>query len=432
MHDNVRSEMSRRSPIDGRARVVAWGLAPATAIALVLSVTFAYSGVRDAARTVAQGDAQRALGTYAERLAALRGRPSAAELDAIRAELEGSGVTWLGLVDPSGEVSSGEPIRGVAEPLPRPGELEMRDGVVRAAMLIAPPRGRRPPPPPLPPRAGPRRGPPVLLVELRPPTVVALEQRASLSLMIGIPAALLVMLLALAWHRVAEQRAHAVEDAERAKHLSSLGTMSAVLAHEIRNPLASLKGHAQLLEEMLAAGTRERAKVERIVREAERLERLTSDLLAFVRSGSVSPRELDVGEWLARVVEPLGPRVRAVRGPPLRAAIDPERMEQVILNLVQNALAADASGEITVRAELERGALRIEVRDHGPGIAPGDEERIFEPFHTTKVHGTGLGLAFARRVVEAHGGTLRAHNASDGGAVLELRVPPPRVADERQ
>jgi signal transduction histidine kinase len=101
-------------------------------------------------------------------------------------------------------------------------------------------------------------------------------------------------------------------------------------------------------------------------------------------------------------------------------------MEEVLVNLLRNAREASPAEkpvEVTLGLRGER-SLAIEVRDHGPGIEPGEEERVFEPFYTRRAKGTGLGLALARRIVEGHGGTITAHNHPDGGAVFSVRLPP--------
>ena len=101
--------------------------------------------------------------------------------------------------------------------------------------------------------------------------------------------------------------------------------------------------------------------------------------------------------------------------------LDAGRIREVVVNLVDNAVAAGAPVVATVRTEGER--LVIEVSDHGPGVPVEDRERIFEPFHTGKTQGTGLGLAVARRVVESHGGTLSVLSAPSGGALFRAEIP---------
>ena len=109
---------------------------------------------------------------------------------------------------------------------------------------------------------------------------------------------------------------------------------------------------------------------------------------------------------------------------PEQVRVDPARLARALHNLVENALQATPDGaKVTLRAERDGDAVVFEVRDRGEGIAAGAEERIFEPFHTTRTKGTGLGLAVARRIAEQHGGTLTGANHPDGGAVFRLRFP---------
>jgi two-component system, NtrC family, sensor histidine kinase HydH len=202
--------------------------------------------------------------------------------------------------------------------------------------------------------------------------------------------------------------------------------MSAVLAHEIRNPLASLKGHAQLLLETLPEASRERDKADRVVRESVRLETLTNDLLDFVRSGQIERRAADPAELLRSCVEEAGSdRFDVdVAAAPKQWSLDPARMRQAVGNLLRNALQASPDGAKAEASVSERdGRLVFAVRDRGEGIPPGEEEAIFEAFHTKKVRGTGLGLAVAKQVVERHGGTIEAANRDGGGAEFRISIP---------
>jgi two-component system sensor histidine kinase HydH len=232
------------------------------------------------------------------------------------------------------------------------------------------------------------------------------------------------------WVWQAMRRRQVMErEADQARHLAALGEMSAVLAHEIRNPLASLKGHAQLLVEGLSASGQDKplAKAERVVQEALRLERITSDLLDFVRQGELDHAPTDLGALVRQAADEVVPADRlrvALPASALELSIDGPKIRQVVDNIVRNATqAADGPVEITLASEGKTAVLT--VRDHGPGIAPGQEERIFEPFVTTRVRGTGLGLAIARRLAERHGGSLTASNHPEGGAVFRLSLPGP-------
>jgi two-component system sensor histidine kinase HydH len=213
--------------------------------------------------------------------------------------------------------------------------------------------------------------------------------------------------------------------------LASLGQMSAVLAHEIRNPLASLKGNAQLLEKLVAQNKdsndktagKAASKAERVVSEASRLELLINDLLDFARSGELHRRDEDPGKLLQDCAEAFGSRSIEVdvKGAPKAWSLDPARMRQVLNNLLQNAV--QASDRVQASVSSRGGRLHFVVRDHGDGIAESSSDSLFEPFHTKKTQGTGLGLAVAKRLVELHGGTISARNANGGGAEFCVDIP---------
>lgn len=250
------------------------------------------------------------------------------------------------------------------------------------------------------------------------------------TLAIGAGASLALVLAALAYRSMAIRAERARVENERDLRLASLGEMSAVLAHEIRNPLASMKGHAQLLAEQLQEGTRERAKADRVVHEAVRLERLTADLLSFVRTQKIDRREVDPVTLLRDSCASVDQQVIEVEvgSAPARWSLDPERIGEVLQNLLRNATQSSTGGSpITARVARAQGGLVFTVHDRGPGIAPGQEDKIFEPFHTTRARGTGLGLAVARRIVELHGGTITAANHKDGGAIFTVVLPPTRA-----
>lgn len=213
---------------------------------------------------------------------------------------------------------------------------------------------------------------------------------------------------------------------EEQRRLSTLGELSAVLAHEIRNPLASLKGHAQLLAERIPAGAPERRKVDRIVSEAHRLEDLTTDLLDFVRTGPLEVQEADLGDLFHKVAMDVGREdveVDTSQAPPTWP-LDAQRMRQVLQNLVRNAVDASPAGTpIQVKVAREGTSLSMSFLDQGEGIPEESLELIFEPFFTTRTKGTGLGLAVARRIVELHGGTLTARNRPEGGAEFRITLP---------
>jgi two-component system sensor histidine kinase HydH len=265
-----------------------------------------------------------------------------------------------------------------------------------------------------------------VLIEFEPAEANALERTVRRSLIVALAAVLALIAATIVLWRLSRRAEVLQVDAERDRRLITLGEMSAVLAHEIRNPLAALKGHAQLLMERLGDAGAGKEKVERVVSEAKRLERLTEDLLRFVRSPQVEPSPVDPAVLLSDAVEAVDPaRITVAAGvAPSVWRLDGARMRQVLVNLLRNAVEASPDG---VRAEAsvgrENGALVFRVRDHGTGVTAGETERIFEPFYTTRAQGTGLGLAVARRIVEQHGGTLTARTHEDGGAEFRVVIP---------
>jgi two-component system sensor histidine kinase HydH len=260
------------------------------------------------------------------------------------------------------------------------------------------------------------------VIEVEPVQANGLRDAASLTLAVGaLAAAALLGVAFVLIRREARRRADAAAR-ERERRLASLGEMSAVLAHEIKNPLASLKGNAQLLARMLPGGDKPRAKADRVVDEAMRLERLTNDLLQFVRTGTIQRAPVDPAALVREAASGVAGDVTVdAVGAPATWSLDAGRIRQVVLNLLDNAVAAGPPVRVAVRAG--RGQLILEVADRGPGVAEADRERIFEPFFTGKTQGTGLGLAICRRVVELHGGTIAVSPNPGGGAVFRAELP---------
>lgn len=316
--------------------------------------------------------------------------------------LEDQGLRWAAVMAPGGVTVDEYGTRAGSAAMPGPEERFVDLGRTVRAFV--------------PPDHAPHEhlGPPqAVVIEFEPTYATELEQRSmGMMAVSGISAAVLLVAASLFW--LAWRRAEAAElDLERTRHLAALGQVSAVLAHEIRNPLAALKGHAQLLEEGLEGKKQERAA--RVVSEAERLEKLTKSLLAFSRTAQLEPTETDVGQ-LARS---LAADDVVVTGE-ATWVLDEERLRRVLTNLVENARQAGGPVELSVTADRQ---LMIEVRDHGPGVPADERTRIFEPFHTTRTKGTGLGLAVVHRIVKLHGGTVEVLDHPDGGAVFRIELP---------
>ncbi len=393
----------------------------AVGAALVSNVWLTWRAVADARATFLRGLAAEAAVAVRTTLSDAEHEPAAtraaAALDATRAQH----VRYVALFERGGLIAeAGVPSRASAElaawfAIAPVAEAVEVGGRIRIAF-------KRPPPM----RGGgrPGRGPTELLLEIDPASVDALDAAAARALIIGVATALLLLVLAVVLVRWSLRREAAVRAVEQARHLANLGQMSAVLAHEIRNPLASLKGNAQLLARALPEGERNRAKADRVVEEAVRLEHLTNDLLAFARSGEIHPTPTDPVELVRAAAAAVAPgRIEVIDDDAPRSwPVDGERLRQVLVNLFDNAVAL-SERPVTATVGRAGSALRLVVRDHGPGLPDGDAARIFEPFFTTRTRGTGLGLAVCKRLVEAHGGTIAAAPADGGGAAFTIVLP---------
>jgi two-component system sensor histidine kinase HydH len=264
--------------------------------------------------------------------------------------------------------------------------------------------------------------PSAIVIEFEPRQSEALRAAATRTLGIGSLAAGMLLVVALGLVRWFMRRAAIERERERERRLASLGQLSAVLAHEIRNPLASLKGNAQLLAGLLPPGDKPRGKADRVVEEAIRLEDLTNDLLEFARTGELHAVAVDPAALLRDAAEAHAGDVRIeTAGAPATWTLDPDRMRQVLGNLIDNAV--QAGPPVTASVAAAAGRLLFAVRDSGPGVPAEDQARIFEPFFTKRTRGTGLGLAVVKRVIELHHGTITVADAPGGGAVFRISLP---------
>jgi two-component system sensor histidine kinase PilS (NtrC family) len=220
------------------------------------------------------------------------------------------------------------------------------------------------------------------------------------------------------------------EQLVRSERLAAVGRLAAGLAHEIRNPLASLSGSIELLEAELPQLKADARRLFRIVhRETERLNRLLTEFLHFARPEPRKRERMALAECLRELAELLkaarcGPVAVELDVPESLAVLgDPDRLRQVFWNLLLNAAEAEpADGRVRVRAEpLEAsGEVAITVEDRGKGIPESMRSQVFDPFFTTKPHGTGLGLATVHRIVEAHRGRIQI--SSEPGKGTTVRV----------
>jgi two-component system sensor histidine kinase PilS (NtrC family) len=222
------------------------------------------------------------------------------------------------------------------------------------------------------------------------------------------------------------------ERVRKADRLAAVGELSAGIAHELRNPLASISGSIEMLYHELALEGENRRLMELIMRESDRLDRIISDFLEFARLRTPRrvPSKLD--RCIDEVVTLVRQNTEKSEGISIRTIIEPalpdvwmddEQMRQVFMTLAVNACEAMASGG-TLEIAVERGGgmVRVSFLDEGSGIDPEGLERMFEPFFTTKDGGTGLGLAMANKIVNAHGGSIEYRNA-ERGAVFTIVLP---------
>ncbi|MEP7122205.1 MAG: HAMP domain-containing sensor histidine kinase [Byssovorax sp.] len=400
-------------------------------LGLIATAWTSYRGAESLAETVSQGQAERLLAIVRVEGPRRGEQPTSAAFASLIPDHAGEGLRAVALLDPSGRIMASA---GVLSSVPLseeelgPGRAFRRLGDRMRVVAPGPPPQPRPPPPemdwlspPPPPPSGP--GAPRMVLEFEPSLAGELETRATRTLLASVAAAVVLVGAAAIFARRARRADDLMERLAQSERLAALGTMSAVLAHEIKNPLAALKGNAQLLVEGLDAGTRQRTQADRVVSGALRLQGLVDNLLDFARSGGLDRAPLDPAELLCAAAEDASPRaVLDLDAAPAAWSLDAVRLRQVLENLLRNAEQA-SPGEVTASVRVDGERLIFTVSDRGAGIADGETERIFEPFHTTKTRGVGLGLTVARRVVELHGGTITAKNRPDGGAVLEIEIP---------
>lgn len=222
------------------------------------------------------------------------------------------------------------------------------------------------------------------------------------------------------------------EGMKRVERLSALGQLSAGLAHEIRNPLASISGAAAILSRSPGLDAKNAKCLEIITSESQRLNGLLTNFLNFARPRPPRLQPVLVEPVLEKV---LGLASHGVSGKTVHfekeiapglpsVECDPEQLEQVLLNLMINAIdASPDGGTVTLSAAVKDGAFAIGVLDHGHGVAPGHIDRLFDPFFTTKEHGTGLGLPVAHQIVRQMGGTLLARVNAAGGMTFSVVLP---------
>ncbi len=212
--------------------------------------------------------------------------------------------------------------------------------------------------------------------------------------------------------------------------MARLGEMAAVVAHEVKNPLAGIRGAIQVLRGRMPAGGRDAAVAQQVVERIDGLNELVEDLLVFARPPKPRLAQVDltalarsIGELLSR--DPMMADVRVTYdGSAPNVMADPEQLKIVIGNLMVNSSQAmQGRGAIHVTIEGRHGIACLTVRDTGPGIPREIRDKVFTPFFTTKSRGTGLGLATAKQLVEGQGGTIGLEHPPDGGTLVTITLP---------
>lgn len=264
------------------------------------------------------------------------------------------------------------------------------------------------------------RGGPQMHLRLQP--APALGRDSSLARFVlagGLAAAFaLVGLAVVAARGLAERGRREAAEAD-ARRLATVARAGAGLAHRLRNPLAVVKGTAQLLEERVPEAERERAA--RIVAASGRMETILSRLLDFARPPAPQPTSFDLAA-LAREVASRAEGVAVVADAPVAVHADREHVETILEELLANARAFDPDGTIEVAASLREGKARLEVLDRGPGPEL-DPASAFEPYATSRADGTGLGLAIVRALAVANGGAATLGARPGGGCAATLVLP---------
>ncbi|WP_333655895.1 two-component system sensor histidine kinase NtrB [Dissulfurispira sp.] len=218
--------------------------------------------------------------------------------------------------------------------------------------------------------------------------------------------------------------------AER-ERFAVIGEMASVLAHEIRNPLGSIKGFAQYLKEQNTDNRIQGAdSLDIIVSESKRLEALTEDLLMYAKPMEVKPGEFDVGDLTDEIVRTINQSMGDSKKVNIKVSVpsglkiksDRDKLKQVLTNILQNAVDA-GSRVIDIKAEFMNDKTTIWISDDGCGMSQETKENVFKPFFTTKTKGTGLGLAIVDKLTKAIGGEIELESEPQKGTVFKIVIP---------
>lgn len=414
----------RRRPVDRWTLWVPIGLASALGVVLLVTVALVRAEIGEAAQLASQAQIDSFARDVHATLRRARGAVSKEELTTVLEAHSDDGLRYLAIRRHGAELGVGESL-GQDWQI---GQTAMVGERLRSVLHVGPPprRHSRRPGAERRPRGKRGHGGAVLALEFEPLVANRLRSYADAVLWGAVAAVLALLAFAALFSRSLRQRERLRVAQEGQRRLAALGEMSAVMAHEVRNPLTSLKGNAQLLAELVADDDPNRERVDLLVEEAVRLQTLTNDLLEFARSGDLRSESVMLQDLVAEAVADVGEGCAEIvigTDTPARWPLDRPRIKQALVNIVQNAVEASPASTVPVVSLSGTGGLEISIRDHGAGIPEGDLPRLFEPFFTAKTRGVGLGLAIAKRVVDLHGGTLTATNHPDGGALFTMTLP---------
>ncbi|EMY7928891.1 MULTISPECIES: two-component system sensor histidine kinase ZraS [Klebsiella] len=265
----------------------------------------------------------------------------------------------------------------------------------------------------------------------------AAQARGLRNMMIMLAAAALVIvatILAQFWFRRYRLSRQQLQEAmARKEKLLALGHLAAGVAHEIRNPLSSIKGLAKYFAERTPPGGEAQELALVMAKEADRLNRVVSELLELVRPAHLNYQPVDINalihhslQLVSQDAQSRGIALQFTPRPELTSIkADPDRLNQVLLNLYLNAMQAIGRGGVihVSASEADRQRVKIVVKDSGKGMSDEELQAIFTPYFTTKADGTGLGLAVVQNIIEQHGGTIRAESQPGAGAIFTLWLP---------
>jgi PAS domain S-box-containing protein len=209
--------------------------------------------------------------------------------------------------------------------------------------------------------------------------------------------------------------------------LAQLGQLAAVVAHEVRNPLAGLRASLQVID--TRCEPRDRSAIAAMIQRIDGLNDKVEDLLLFARPKPPRVQPVDVKAVMREVAASAQISTGRsglpipISGDDIMASADPDMLRAALLNITLNACQAAGGRDVDIQIAGETGRCRIAVRDRGPGIPANVRERVFEPFFTTRTNGTGLGLAIVKRMMELQEGTITLEDRPDGGTIAEITVP---------